>query len=227
MNIKPKEREAWIDDMININFFHIKHKVDDNMVIESMLNQPKATLQTVNLGVLSMVASTIEGCEYLLKYKKFLNRLWKAMKTCENDTVLQRFALSILQKMSGLEQGAVFLFENKFVEWALDYLEEMDPLKEHSFMPIYILSTVYNVLLADANQPDILLNITLYSKILKRLLGLVKMDLPGACYIAILEIVKGFNRFNPRWEDFEIEAKVNSTLKEYLDDFENMFKGKT
>lgn len=128
--------------------------------------------------------------------------------------------------MSDLQQGAVYLFEGKFCEWALDYIEEINPLKEHSFMPIYLLSTAYNVLLADANQPDIILNITQYSRILKRLLKLIKMDLPGACYVAILEILKAFNRFNPRWEDFEIEAKVNSTLKEYLDDFENMFKGK-
>jgi hypothetical protein len=69
--------------MININFFNVKHKVEDNLVIESMLNQPKASLQTVNFGVLSMVASTTEGCEYLLKYKKFLARVWKVMKFSE------------------------------------------------------------------------------------------------------------------------------------------------
>lgn len=120
----------------------------------------------------------------------------------------------------------MFLFEQKFVAWAMDYLEEIIPEKEHSFMPIYLLSTTYNVLLADANQPDILLDITQYSRILKRLVRLIKIELPGACYLAILEILKAFNRFNPRWEDFEIEAKVNSTLKEYMDNFEHMFKGK-
>lgn len=125
-----------------------------------------------------------------------------------------------------LEQGAVFLFENKFIDWAIDYLEEINPAKEHSFMPIYLLSTLFNILLAEANQDDIVLDITQFSRVLKKLLRLMKSDLPGACYITILEIVKSFNRFNPRWEDFEIEAKINITLKEYLDDFENMFKGK-
>lgn len=88
MSIKPKERENWIDDMINLNFFNIKHNVEDNMVIQSMMNQPKANLQTVNFGVLSMVASTPEGCEYLLKYKHFLPRAWKVLKSSEKDTVL-------------------------------------------------------------------------------------------------------------------------------------------
>lgn len=88
MNIKPKERENWIDDMININFFNIHRKEEDNMVLESMMNQPKANLQTINFGVLSMAASTPEGCEYLLKYKKFLSRAWKVLKGSEPDTVL-------------------------------------------------------------------------------------------------------------------------------------------
>ena len=212
--------------MISINFFNIDQESKDNIVIESLLNQPKANLQTINYGVLSMIASTPEGCEYLLKYEDFLPRVWKVLKQCEKDTVLQRFALAIIQKLSGLEKGSVFLLQQKYCQYALDYIEDIDPAKEHSFVPIYMISTMYNIMLADANQDDVILDITQYCKILKRLIQLLKKDMPGACYTAILEIIKAFNRFNPRWEDFEIEAKINSTLKEYLDDFENVFNGK-
>ena len=119
----------------------------------------------------------------------------------------------------------MYLLEAKFCQWGVDYMEEIDPVKEHSFMPIYILSTVYNVLLAEANQADILLDLSQYSKILKRIVKLLANELPGACYISILEILKAFNRENPRWADIDLEAKVTSTLKDYLSDFENLFKG--
>lgn len=200
-------------------------KEEENLLVDCMLNQPKAALQTINFAVLSMIASSAEGAEYLMKYKNFLPRVFKTLKQSESDTVLNRFALALVQKLSWLEQGAVYLLENKFCSWGVDYLEEIDPIKEHSFMPIYILSAIYNVLLAEANQDDILLDISQYAKLLKRIVKLLAKELPGACYISILEILKAFNRENPRWADIDLEAKVTSSLKEYLSDFENIFKG--
>lgn len=134
--------------------------------------------------------------------------------------------MALVYKTSNLEQGALYFFQKDYCENVLDYIDEINPKKEHSFIPIYMISTIYNVLLAEANQDDIVMDVTRYSKILKQLVDLLKKDLPGACYTAILEIIKAFNRFNPRWEDFEIEAKIKSTLRDYLNDFENVFKGK-
>jgi phage pi2 protein 07 len=200
-------------------------KEEDNLLMDTMLNQPKAGLQTINYAIFSMIASSAEGAEYLMRYKNFLPRVFKTLKQSEKDTVLNRFALAVIQKMSSLEQGAVYLLENKFSQWGVEYLEEMDPVKEHSFMPIYILSAIYNVLLADANQPNILMDISQYAKVLKRIVKLIANELPGACYLSILEILKAFNRQNPRWTDMDLEAKVTSTLKDFLSDFENIFKG--
>lgn len=148
------------------------------------------------------------------------------MKQSESETVLKRFALALVQKLSLLEQGATILLEQKFCQWGLEYLEESDPVKEHSFMPIYIISTCYNILSAEANQDSILLDLSQYAKLLKRFVKLLAKELPGACYLSILELLKLTNRENLRWPDIDLEAKITSTLKEYLSDFENIFMGK-
>ena len=69
------------------------------------------------------------------------------------------------------------------------------------------------------------MDVSQYAKLLKRIIRLIAKDLPGACYISILEIAKAFNRQNPRWADIDLEAKISSSLKEFLSDFENLFKG--
>ena len=93
-------------------------------------------------------------------------------------------------------------------------------------MPIYLLSAVYRVLSADANLEEINSAPGKYAKLLGRLVQLIKKDLPGACYIAILEIVKHFERFNPKYADFELEAKINDSLLGFLETFETLFEGK-
>ena len=96
--MKPKERESWIDDLLQADFLAMKmsEKEAENLLVDSMLNQPKAALQTLNYAVLSMVASSAEGAEYLMKYKNFLPRVFKTLKQSERDTVLNRFALALI-----------------------------------------------------------------------------------------------------------------------------------
>lgn len=55
-------------------------KEEENLLVDCMLNQPKAALQTINFAVLSMIASSAEGAEYLMKYKNFLPRVFKTLK---------------------------------------------------------------------------------------------------------------------------------------------------
>lgn len=218
---KPKNKKKWLKSLIETDFLRIK---EDPEILEAMITPQKADLATINFGVISMIVSLPQGANYLSKHDKFLDRSYKMFKDSENGTVLQRFCLAVIQKMSNLEVAARFYFEHKFQYWIVDFLEDMDPKNIHSFIPIYLLSAFYNILCAEINENDIEENIFKYGKIMKRILKLFLKPLPGACYIAILEVIKHFQKTSSKWREMDLEGKVTDTLNEYLADVESLFK---
>lgn len=219
--IKGKDRNEWVENMIKSDFFRVRKDPD---ILEAMITPQKADLATVNIGVISMIASTPHGAFYLNKHQLFLDRCLKLFKDSENGTVLQRFCLATLQKMSKIEIGSEFLFEQKFLFWIVDFLEGMNLKTTHSFMPIYLMSAFYNIICGEINEKAIMKNIYTYGKLLKRLLILFPQPLPGAFYIAVLEVIKYFQRRDIKWKEIDLESKANDTLSKYLADVEGTFK---
>lgn len=219
--IKPKERNEWLENLISTDFFRIRKDPD---ILETMITPQRADLGTINYAILSMVSSTPHGANYLAKHDSFLDRTLKMFKDSENGTVLQRFSLAVVQKMSILEKASKFYLENKFLYWIVDFLEEMDTKTTHSFIPIYLMSAFYNIISAEVNEKEIEDDIYKNGKLLKRLLSMFKRSLPGAFYIAVLEVIKHFQKHSGKWKELELEGKITDTLNAYLADVDGTFK---
>lgn len=61
---------------------------------------------------------------------------------------------------------------------------------------------------------------------MKRIMDLLRIELPGQCYLVIIDIILGIRKFDKiKFEDLQLEAKIMVDMKEIADSFEEIFGG--
>ena len=221
--IKPDDRPIWISEIIKNDIFSLQKNEDIQL---NLLTSASSATLGCSLAVFSMVSSTIEGANYLFKSEKFPAELSKLVKRLEHNSVSQRFCISVLQKLSYLEKPCTVYHRQDMIEWALEYFEKSKKKPIHSFNSIYLMSMLYNVLSSEVIILEMGKNLRLFSGFLSRLLKLLEVELPVQCYSIILNILLSQKKFNVKYEDLQLEGKLGDTAQNYLEKFEELFKGK-
>lgn len=161
--IDPKKREEWIENTIEADFLQLQEN-DDLLEYLIKFQMPTSQLLSTNLACLSMIASTKNGADYICKSQDLPTRIVKLIGDLEDGSVNQRFCVALFQKLSYLEKAVDVYFDSKMVVWILNFLENADPKTLHSFVAIYLVSSLYNIFLAEINIPKINLNTDRYGK---------------------------------------------------------------
>jgi hypothetical protein len=107
----------------DVFLLNTKHR---NRFLIDLITTPQPSLRHALLSLISIVASTLKGVEYLLVNDQMiiitLIEILKGMGHKEDGSVNQRFLIAILQKVSIKTEAVPILFDLKIVDWSLDFI---------------------------------------------------------------------------------------------------------
>ena len=116
-------RKNFIDELIKNDILFIKEN-KNNFFINELLNIHSYQIRHSILSVLSIISSTYDGVNYLLTNNyDILLKVIEIMKGTEDGQVLQRFCISILNKMSIKEETIEFYLKYGIIDWIVKLLQ--------------------------------------------------------------------------------------------------------
>lgn len=197
-------------------------------MIDYLISKSNPRVQTLSLALISMIASSQGGIEYLTQgTDDMVRKYYEQISHVADLTVAHRFGLAVFYKFSSHKDFALHLLDCKIDSYIMDFLQRYDAKKGiHSFFPIFYTALSYNILTSPSTQEKIGKFTTRYSPLLIALLEFFKKDLPSAAHQTVLEIFKYM--FGPKevyFRDLLIEARAQETLRIYYSSLQSMFSG--
>lgn len=227
LSIDPINRRKWIDSVIAVDILDFKSKT--TAMLDYLISKSNPRVQTTALAVLSMIASSEAGIDYLMqKNTDYVRKYYEYLTHVPELSVAHRFALAIMYKMSSHKDFAVHLLECKIDSYIRSFMEGYDSKKSlHSFFPIFYTALAYNVITSESTREKISKFITRYAPLLTELLEFFKKDLPSAAHLNIIEIFKYLmGTKEVYYRDLLIESRAPETLRVYYSSLRSIFAGR-
>ena len=123
LQTNPDLRKNFIDELIKNDILFIKEN-QNNYFINDLLNIHSYQIRHSILSVLSIISSTYDGVNYLLSNNfDILIKVIEIMKGTEDGQVLQRFCIAILNKMSIKEETMDIFLKYGIIDWIVKLLQ--------------------------------------------------------------------------------------------------------
>ena len=123
LQTNPDLRKNFIDELIKNDILFIK-ETQNNYFINELLNIHSYQIRHSILSVLSIIASTYDGVNYLLLNNlDILIKVIEIMKGTEDGQVLQRFCISILNKMSIKDETIIIYLKYGIIDWIIKLIQ--------------------------------------------------------------------------------------------------------
>lgn len=123
LQTNPDLRKNFINELIKNDVLFIKEN-QNNYFINDLLNIHSYQIRHSILSVLSIIASTFDGVNYLLENNfDILLKIIEIMKGTEDGQVLQRFCISILNKISIKEESIQLYLKYGVIDWIVKLLQ--------------------------------------------------------------------------------------------------------
>jgi hypothetical protein len=197
-----------------------------------MLNDAPGLKHAV-CAMVSVVASTVQGVEYLLVsdtkpdfecVSRTVDILFKSPE-CTDGSVIQRFCLAILQKMSCKDEVVELLQRVGMLTWLLDLLErsskvrkgQKQPEQIHAFCLDFASAIMANILHSYPVLDNLEKNYAQLRESMSRILGLLKDPLPTSVLIHVLICLSYLSkeRFSQALEECMFVEKISDFVEWY------------
>ena len=104
LQISPELRKNLVYELIRNDILNIEETKSNQFVLD-LLNFHAYNLRHATLSLISIIAATYKGVEYLMMNgPTIVEKIIEIMKGTEDGQVIQRFCIAILQKMSVKEE---------------------------------------------------------------------------------------------------------------------------
>ena len=153
----PEIRKNLINELITNDILYITES-KNNFFINELLNIHSYQIRHSILGLISIISSTYNGVSYLLSNNfSILEKVIEIMKGTEDGQVLQRFGLSILNKMSLKENTISIFIKYGMIDFLIKLLQRSRINKINSFCVDFSTALLANILRANDTK-DFLIN---------------------------------------------------------------------
>lgn len=196
-------------------------------MIDYLVNKSNTRVQTVALSVVSMMASSERGVDYLTRSTDSIRKFCEIVFNVPEMSVAHRFGVAILYKLSCHKDLAKDLLENKVDNYILDFMSGYNSTICHSYFPIFYMALSFNLLTSQFSRDKISRFINRYGPFCQKLLSFFKKDLPSAAHQTILETFK-YLLYDKEiyYRDLMVECRAVDVLREYYSSVESLFKNR-
>lgn len=198
-------------------------------MLDYLISKSNPRVQTLSLSVISMIASSEAGLDYLTqKNSDYVRKYYEHLTHVPELSVAHRFALAILFKMSSHRDFSLHLLDCKLDNYLMTFMQSYITKKSvHSYFPIFYTALAYNVITSLHTREKISKFTTRYAPLLAELLDFFKRDLPSSAHMNILETFRVL--LGPKevyYRDVLVESRASDTLRLYFSSLQAMFAGR-
>ena len=142
----PELRKDFIDELIKNDVLYITEP-KNNFFINELLNIRSYQIRHSILSIISIITSTYEGVNYLLSNNySILEKIIEIIKGTEDGQVLQRFGISIINKMGLKEDTAQLFIKYGMIDYIIKLLQRSRVNKINQFCLDFSTAFLANIL---------------------------------------------------------------------------------
>ena len=142
----PELRKDFIDELIKNDILYITEP-KNNYFINELLNIRSYQIRHSILSIISIITSTYEGVNYLLSNNySILEKIIEIIKGTDDGQVLQRFGISIINKMSLKEDTAQIFIKYGIIDFIIKLLQRSRVNKINQFCLDFSTAFLANIL---------------------------------------------------------------------------------
>ena len=225
----PEIRKNLIEEFISNDILYITES-KNNFFINELLNIHSYQIRHSILSLISIISSIYSGVNYLLSNNfSILEKVIEIMKGTEDGQVLQRFVLSILNKMSLKENTISIFIKYGMIDFLIKLLQRSRINKINSFCVDFSTALLANILRINDAKIFLINNNSVYRNLMETFLSLlednisitmIKNILMCLGYMISIEqdefkIIKEECRFHTRIDIFFDKFSENKTNDEH------------
>ncbi len=146
LQISPDLRKNLVYELIRNDILNIEESKENTFVLD-LLSVHAYNLRHATLSLISIIAATYKGVEYLLSNSSsILEKIIEIMKAQEDGQVIQRFCIAILQKMSVKEDSIPVFMKYGLIDWIIKLLQRSRIAEIHIFCLDFASALLANIL---------------------------------------------------------------------------------
>lgn len=146
LQISPELRKNLVYEMIRNDILNIEESKENSFVLD-LLSVHAYNLRHATLSLISIIAATYKGVEYLMtNNSSIIEKIIEIMKSQDDGTVIQRFCIAILQKMSVKEDSVPIYMKYGLIDWIIKLLQRSRISEIHIFCLDFSSALLANIL---------------------------------------------------------------------------------
>jgi hypothetical protein len=146
LQISPELRKNLVYELIRNDILNIEETKENTFVLD-LLSYHAYNLRHAALSLISIIAATYKGVEYLMSNgSSILEKILDIMKGQEDGSVIQRFCIAILQKMSVKEDTIPIYMKHGVIDWIIKLLQRSRISEIHIFCLDFASALLANIL---------------------------------------------------------------------------------
>lgn len=146
LQISPELRKNLVYELIRNDILNIEESKDNTFVLD-FLSYHAYNLRHATLSLISIIAATYKGVEYLMTNgSSIVEKIIEIMKNQEDGSVIQRFCIAILQKMSVKEDTISIFMKMGLIDWIIKLLQRSRISEVHIFCLDFASALLANIL---------------------------------------------------------------------------------
>jgi hypothetical protein len=215
LQISPELRKNLVYELIRNDIFLVTAKKNNQFVLDLLAISSHA-LKHALCALISVIASTLKGVEYLVENDhSLLQKIIDVLKEQEDGSVTQRFCVAILQKMSIKEDLVDVLMKNKMMEWIVKLIERSTTKEIHTFSLDFGSALLANILHANSTLDYLEKNPAVTKNMMERLLALIRGTIPTSVLMHVLICLSYLSkeRFSPQVEQCHFVDKISDFVE--------------
>lgn len=198
-------------------------------MLDYLVSKSNPRVQALSLAVISMIASSEAGVDYLTQNKAdYVRKYYEHLVHVPELSVAHRFALATMFKLSSHRDFALHLLDCKVDSYLQAFMSSYQAKKGvHSYFPIFYTALAFNVVTSPHCREKLGKFTTRYAPLLAELLDFFKRDLPSAAHLNILETFRAL--LGPQevyYRDLLVESRAPDTLRLYFSSLQALFAGR-
>ena len=146
LQISPELRKNLVYELIRNDILNIEETKENNFILD-LLSYHAYNLRHAALSLISIIAATYKGVEYLMSNgSSIVEKIIDIMKAQEDGSVIQRFCIAILQKMSVKEDTIPIYMKFGLIDWIIKLLQRSRISEIHIFCLDFASALLANIL---------------------------------------------------------------------------------
>lgn len=146
LQISPELRKNLVYELIRNDILNIEESKENTFVLD-LLAVHAYNLRHTILSLISIISATYKGVEYLMSNSpSIVEKIIEIMKSQDDGTVIQRFCIAILQKVSVKEEAIGIYMKYGLIDWIVKLLQRSRISEIHIFCLDFSSALLANIL---------------------------------------------------------------------------------